>query len=512
MDDDTDSPKQRQILRALPIVLFIVLLAVLGGAAENDAGMAPETPSSDSSQAAFDGLGRAPDATEVQWVRLWKSFAHHVPLGVGLAILVLVGMSAFFSGSETAFFALDRLRLRSMRDEGSFTGGLVAGMMVHPGRLLTTILTCNIIVNVFIGVLLGARIERVIMDTYAVRPVVSYSLAVAICTVFLVFFGEIAPKIVAVRTSETLARMAAAPLLIADRFVGPLRNSVLWITNSLFRVTHFHELRAAPYITDEELKSVLTDSEKKGVIEEDERQMIQGILEFSGASLREILTPRTDVVALPETATVSEALDTLRQHEYSRMPVYRDDLDHVTGVLVAKDLIPSFAKGDIERQVSTLTRSPHFVPETMTVQQFVKDSQRRRVHLAVVVDEYGGTSGIVTLEDAVEEVVGDIPGEDERVEMHYAKIADGEYLLEGNCPLDDLSELIGATLEDEEHSTLAGFLMNQSDKVLEPGDQVEHDGILFIVEECAGKRAKSVRVRVLHPRKEDVLHEKDNQL
>ena len=225
--------------------------------------------------------------------------------------------------------------------------------------------------------------------------------------------------------------------------------------------------------------------------------MIQGILEFSDAVLREILVPRPDVAALPEDATVREALALHREREFSRMPVFADNLDHVTGLLVAKDLLPSFAKGELSRRIDTLSRPVHFVPETMTVQQFVKDAQRHRAHLAVVVDEYGGTAGIVTLEDAIEQVVGEIMDEDEQEVLQYEKIAPDTYRVEGGLSLDELSEEIGIVLEDEEHETVAGFLMKQTDKVPEPGDEFSHDGLRFTVEACDGKRVSSVRIQIV---------------
>ena len=424
-------------------------------------------------------------------------WADYFPPAILIAILVSVGLSAFYSGAETAFFSIHRLRLRSLGEERGLSGRLVASMMEHPGRLLTTILLGNMIVNVLFSMLLGTRVEDFLRGCIGLPPGVAYTIAVASCTGLLFFFGELSPKIVAVHTSETFARLTALPLHAADRFLAPLRDLLLRITDRLFALVRFHEVRAAPFITDEEFKSVLSDGEAKGVIEQDERQMIQGILEFSDALLREILVPRPDVVALPETATVGEALALHRKREYSRMPVYQDDLDHVTGILVAKDLLPSFAKGDLGRCVKTLARPVHFVPETMTVRQFVKDAQRHRAHLAAVVDEYGGTAGIVTLEDAIEQVVGDIMDEDEQEVLRCKQIGPDTYRVEGGMPLDELSEMIGIALEDEEHETVGGFLMKLTDKVPEPGDEFSHDGVRFTVEACEGKRVSSVCIQIV---------------
>ena len=417
-----------------------------------------------------------------------------LPAPILMLLIVLLFLSAFFSGSETAFFSINKLRLRAMHDDARTTAQAVARMLEQPGRLLTTILVGNIFINVLIGVLMGSRVEQLFQYTFGLSPLIAYPVAIGAATSAIVFFGEILPKVLAVSASENFARAAVLPLRAADRALTPLRDGVMWLTDLIFTVTRFHERRAAPFITDEELKSVISDTEVQGAIEEEERQMIQGILDFSNVLLREILVPRPDVVALPHDATVADALAALRENEFSRMPVFEENLDHIVGVLMAKDLLPTFAKGELDRPVREFARPPHFVPETMKVRQFVRDAQRRRAHLAVVVDEYGGTAGIVTLEDALEEVVGDILDENEQIETPHELLEENVYRVEGGMDLEELSSLIGVEIRDTEHETVAGFLMNHSDKVLEAGDRVEHDGVVFTVESCEGKRVSHVRI------------------
>lgn len=414
----------------------------------------------------------------------------------------LLVLSAFFSASETAFFSIQRHRLRTLRGDKRYIPQLVVRMLDHPGHLLTTILVGNMLVNTVIGVVLGTRVKNLFEETFQWPSPVAYPVAVISCAAVLLFFGEITPKVFAVRTGEAFSRIAALPLLVTGRLLAPLRNGLQRLTEFLFRVSHFNELRAAPYITDEELKSVLSNGDSKDMVEEEGRQMIRRILEFHDVMLREVLVPRPDVIALPETATVAEARDLFRQNEFSRMPVYADDLDHIQGVLFAKDLLPSLSKGELDRPVKAFARPAHYVPETMSVHDFVRDAQRQRTHLAIVVDEYGGTEGIVTLEDAIEQVVGDIPDEDEEEDLGYEKLAEGVYRIQGNLPLDELSELTGVDIEDEEHETVAGFLMGRFDKVLVKNDQIDFGNLRFTVEAVADKRVDSVRVEILRDRKE----------
>lgn len=425
-------------------------------------------------------------------------FEKHFPVSIVLSVSALLCCSAFFSGSETAFFSINKLRLRTLKDDGTASGALIAQVMEHPGRLLTTILIGNMIVNTLIGILLGARAESFLGELIpTLHPVASYAIAVTIVTLILVFIGEISPKVFAVQASEQVARVVVFPILATNKLLAPLRDGLLGITNLLFKITRFHEVRAAPFITDEEFKSALTEGEVRGVIEEDERQMIQGILEFSDAQLREILVPRQDAISLAEDSTVAQAHAIYREHQYSRMTVYSESMDKVVGVLVAKDLLPFIARGETDHKIQGLIRPAHFVPATMTVQQFVRDAQRHRTHLAIVVDEYGGTAGIVTLEDAMEQVVGDIMDEGEQEEPGFTRMEEGVYVLEGDFSLDDLNELLGTVLHDDQHETVAGFLMHRSEKVLETGDTIECDGVRFTVADCDGKRVSSVLVQIL---------------
>ena len=482
--------------RRLPLLVCCAVAIAIAGIAQPVAEQTPVTPNpaADSHESPIDSL---PDATEIPR-EAERLFPKYFPMPIIVGIGILLFCSAFFSGSETAFFSINRLRMRTLKDDGTATGSLIAQTMEHPGRLLTTILIGNMIVNTLTGIVLGSRAEEFFAELAPqFHPVVSYVVAVTMVTGLLVFVGEITPKVFAVQASERVARVVVFPILATDRLLAPVRDGLLGLTNLLFKVTRFHETRAAPFITDDEFKSALTDGEVQGVIEEDERQMIQGILEFSDAQLREILVPRQDAIALAEDSTVAQAHALYREHQYSRMPVYRENMDQIVGTLVAKDLLPYISRGETDRKLQGLIRPPHFVPATMTVRQFVQDAQRHRTHLAVVVDEYGGTAGIVTLEDAMEQVVGDIMDEGEHEEPGFTQREDGVYALDGDFSLDDLNDLLGTKLNDEEHETIAGFLMHLSEKVLEPGDTLDKEGVRFTVAECEGKRVSSVLVQVL---------------
>ncbi len=411
-----------------------------------------------------------------------------------LIAAVLACLSAFFSASEVAYFSLHKVKLRAMGESSAPLDRLAARNMVQPGALLATLLMGNTIVNVLLGTVLGEPMAEVFERSFLMPTARSYVLSVVVTTAGLLLTCEVFPKVMVLRHNAVFARAAALPVFIVDRLMRPLRALIMAFVAFLFRVTRFSELPPAPFMTDDEFRAVLEDSEASGVIEEEERQMIQGIIEFSDTTVREILVPRPDMIALRATATAAEALEAVREHEYSRMPVYRDDLDDIIGVLHAKDLLPLVESGEMGTLIQEVARPAQFVPETMTLADFLKTAQRLHSHLALVVDEYGGTRGMVTLQDALREVVGDIGEEDDGSELLCETLGTGRYRVDGALPLEDLEKLIGIVVDDEEHTTVAGFLMSQSEKIPEGGDEIIYAGVRFRIEQVREKRVMRVLI------------------
>lgn len=413
----------------------------------------------------------------------------------GLAVLFLLAASAFFSASEVAFFSTSRVRLRAMREHGGGLAALAARLMDEPSEVLATILMGNSLVNVLLGITLGEALAKLLQSPAGLHAGAAYGLSLLITTLVLVFFVEMLPKALTLPRADRLALAAAPGIWMAGLVLRPLRVIVTWLTGLLFRLTRLSELPPAPFLTDEEFLLVLEDGGAPGVIEEDERQMIRGILQFGDKTVRDILVPRLDIVALPESATAADALAVFREHEYARMPVYRDNLDTILGLVYAKDLIQCLDDNRMDSPVTALMRQAHFVPETMTLADFMKHVQRYHAHLAVVVDEYGGTRGIVTLQDALREVVGDIGDDgDDSEDPRCEQIGPGEFLVDGSYSLEKLETLTGIRAEDEEHTTLAGFLMSRAERVLNPGDHLELDGVSYRIEAVNGKRVTRVRL------------------
>jgi len=409
---------------------------------------------------------------------------------------LLLAFSAFFSGSEIAFFSLHRLRLRAMQESEEYLDRIVSRLMRDPTSLLTTILMGNSITNVALGVVVAANIERLFAESFLLPPTVGFAFATAIGTFLLVFIGEVTPKLLIVRHNEFFSRLAAIPIFLIDRIMRPLRDGTIALIGFFFRITRFSEMRPAPFMTDEEFRSVLSEGEATGALAQDKHKMIQGIIEVHNVMVREIKVPRPDMVALEESATVDEALALFREHEFARMPVYREHLDAIVGALYAKDLIASLDQGALDQPIKPMLRKIPFVPETMGVAEFMKNARKLRSHMAIVVDEYGGTDGLVTLQDALREVVGDIGEETELSEL-YKVVDKNTFEIEGGFPIDEFGQLTGVSLDDTEHTTVAGYLMARIDKIPEQGDSYDDDRLRFTVESVEHKRVERMRVEVV---------------
>lgn len=420
---------------------------------------------------------------------------HILTPGILGVTLVLALLSAFFSASEVAFLSLNKVELRSMDASTSWFQRLAASLMKRPGSLLTTILMGNTFVNIMISITFADPLAAVFRSSLHFPEPQSFAASVVITTCALLFFCEILPKVFATTQPRAFAVSVSLPMYLTDKIIMPFRYMATLLVGFIFKITRLSEVKPAPFLTDDEFLSLLSEGEASGIIEEEERQMIEGILEFDDVTLEEILAPRPDIVGIKETATISEALEIVRMHEYARMPVYREDLDHVTGILYAKDLLPVMEEGHWDKTVTAYMRRPHFVPATMSVGDFVKTAQRLRIHIAIVVDEFGGTEGLVTLQDALREVVGDIGEENDEEEPMVVEISPGAWQIAGNCPLDEFEQHTGISPGDEEHTTVGGFLMALSDKILEPGDELHFSGLHFVIKEVDGKRVIRVLVK-----------------
>jgi len=398
----------------------------------------------------------------------------------------LLYLSGLFSGSETALFSLSRLEVRDMSERSR-----VRRLLDTPDRLLVTILLGNTLVNVAASSL-GAVVALSFCRALGLTEATSIAVQVGVTTFVILVVGEVAPKMYAMQHNIQFARRSAPVIVVVNRILGPVVSAVHAIVSRLGRLDEGER----PFVTADEIRTIVAISEHEGTLEEDERDMIDSVMEFGDTIVRELMVPRVDMECFDETVTVHEAIAGFREHGFSRMPVYRDDIDHIVGVLYAKDLLKLDPVTESGTSVGGLVREAAFTPESKSAGELLREFQHRRIHIAVVVDEYGGTAGVVTMEDLIEEIVGEIRDEYDDEERPPFRVLDSRTLVaDGAIRLDDLAdELEMREFESEGIETLGGYLMDAFGRIPSVGEKLERDGLEFTVEELDEQRITSVTV------------------
>jgi len=405
-----------------------------------------------------------------------------------LVLLALsIGLSAFFAAAETALVSLSRIDLQTLREKGDRRGAIIRNLKAHTSRLLATILIGQNLFNSAASALATVLATAWVGETYGVPAAVLFS------TVALFVFGEMTPKAIGAASPLAISRTVAVPLAAITKVLSPIATMVVKVTTRMLDLLGIPE--KTPTLTEEEMKSVFNLGAEEGVIHGEERKLLHNVLEFGDKTVRDIMVPRTKVVAIPETATFEDVRLVLKEHQFSRVPVYRGTLDNVVGILNAKDL---FDLSDEEERHFSLDRyldAPFLVPEFKRAEDLFREMRRRRTHMAVVVDEHGGTAGIATIEDVVEELLGEIQDEyDEEETPGFVAAGERTFLLEGGFRLDDIEEQFGLSFPRDEAETIAGHLMLRFGRIPRKGERWKGRRAEFIVEDATPTAIRSVRM------------------
>lgn len=418
-------------------------------------------------------------------------------------MLLLLVSSALVSGSEVAFFSLSPSDKEDLLKGKSKTETRVVELLSEPKKLLANILIANNFINIAI----------VVISTYIVGNLFVFSaeeklweilITVVGVTFLILLVGEVIPKVYAANNSLFLAKFMSGPLLIIGRIVFPL-------SAILVKSTSFIDKRIKKKGTDisvNDLENALEITEIEDVTEDD-KKILEGIVKFGNTDVKQIMKSRVDVVAFDRAEPFDSLINHILESGYSRIPIYEDSFDNVVGILYVKDLLPYLMEKDFEW--TSLLRDPLFVPEMKKIDDLLKQFQEQKVHMAIVVDEYGGTSGIVTLEDIIEEIIGDITDEFDDDDITYTKIDDKNYVFEGKISLVDLYKVLdieGSIFEENkgESDTLAGFLIELSGKILRKNEKINFDNYTFIVEAADKRRIKQIKVTI-HDQQEEQVNE-----
>jgi putative hemolysin len=416
-------------------------------------------------------------------------------------IVVLVLLNGVFAATEIALVTIRRSRLQQMIDEGSRAAARVLRLKDNPGRFLAVIQIginfLGFLASAFAAVSLVAGLETWLASFGALRNVagaIALIVVTGILTVFTIIFGELVPKQIGLAHAEGVALRTSRLIDALGVVFGPLVGFLTWTTRRISRLFGA-EVAAEERISAEELRLIIEQGGEQGILEAEEEQMIHAVIELGEQRIHEVMVPRIAMVSLAADATMEEAIDKVIDEGHSRIPVYEDTIDEIIGILYAKDLLP-FLKGSAERPpLRSLLRPPVFVPESMSVDDLLHEFQRRKVHIAIVLDEYGGTAGLVTIEDLLEEIVGEIQDEYDEEEPLIVRLSEDEARIDGRADVDDLGDLFGATLglEDaDEYDTVGGLIYHRIGGVPKPGDQVMVDGLTLTVETTDGRRVGKV--------------------
>lgn len=410
-----------------------------------------------------------------------------------IMLFVLLVLSIIFSSSETALTSLNKIRLRNMLEEGVKGADTIDRIMQDQKKLLTTILIGNNIVNISASALATSiAIKTTNNNSSAV------ALVTAVLTLLILIFGEVTPKTIATQNAEKVSLMVAPFIEVCILLFSPIAYVVNFISGIFIKLFGVDIDKKQETITEAELKTIVNVSHEEGVLEVDERRMINNIFDFGDQLAKEIMTPRTDMVAVSVDATYDEVMDTFRDELFSRVPVYRDSIDDIIGILYLKDLVfgvdkESFSPEDYVRKV-------FFTYESKQIGNLFTHMKSKRISMAVVLDEYGGTAGILTLQDIVEEIFGDIHDEDDDVDLDIQKISETEYIVDGVVKLDDLNEDIKTEIVSEDFESIGGYVVGLFGQIPKQNAEIisEEYNLLFKVIEIDKNRVEKVQITILN--------------
>lgn len=399
-------------------------------------------------------------------------------------MVVLVGLSAFFSASETAFMSLNRHRIKSMVKLGNQRANTVLALSDRFDELLSTLLVGNNLVNI-----LASSMATVIFVGWLGNMGVTVSTVVM--TVAILIFGEITPKMLAKESSERVA-LAVAPILKGLMLILTPVNRLAAMWKKLLAKLFKHKSDGG--VTEEDLLTIVDEAELEGGINEHESDLIRSAIEFNDLDVGDILTPRVDIVAVEEGSSLGEIEREFKDSGYSRIPVYRDNIDNIVGVIHEKDFYAHRHEG--ERMVAGITKAIKYIPTSAKISDVLRMLQKSKVHMAVVTDEYGGTVGLVTLEDIIEELVGEIYDEHDEIVEVVEKLPDGRYRIAGSAEIDLIDEMFDIP-DTTESSTISGWVTEQSGRIPEVGEEFEIENMKVTVTQVDARKVLEIIVELL---------------
>lgn len=409
-----------------------------------------------------------------------------------IILVIMVFASGFYSASETALMSVNRIKIKHLSEEGNKKAQLVEKWTDDPHELLATILVANNVINI-----VASSLATTVAYKFGGAWV---AIATGIMTVVILIFSEITPKSLAKQYSESVSVVVIKPVIFTVYLLKP----IVWLFNKLaslfIRILGGDPSKTEAFITQEELKTLVDVGGEEGVIEEEEKEMIFNVFEFGDHQVKDIMVQRVDIIAESIEVTYEELLEGIKEYQFSRIPIYEETIDDIVGILFIKDLILLDDESKKDFDVRKHMRKPYYTFEFKNISDLFEELKNTRNHISIVLDEYGGTVGIVTIEDLIEEIVGEIEDEYDEVEDDVKEVKENEYEVDGSTRLEDLSDIIeDVEVASEEFDSVGGFIIGLLDRLPEEGEEIEYENLKFRVEEIEKKRIIKVRIFVLNP-------------
>lgn len=420
-----------------------------------------------------------------------------------LIILLLILINGFFVGAEIAFVSVRRTRLDELAESGDRRAKRAQKLMRDPGRFLAVIQVAITFLGALASAVAAVSIVTVVAEPFRgialladQADTIALLLVTFVVSVVSIVLGELIPKGLALANPDRIALAVSGPIALFAKIVSPLVAVLVGLTKLISKPFGIDPTRT-PELSAAEIRLIVEQGSQQGVLEAEEEQMISAVMSLSDSKLHEVMVPRIDIVAIDQEASFDDAVALVLTEGHSRTPLYKESVDHIVGILYAKDLLRIIAAGGPRPRLRDIMRPALFVPESQAVDDLLNELQRRRVHMAIVLDEYGGTAGLVTIEDLLEEIVGEIQDEFDEEEPMKVVVREGEAILDGRADIDEMGELVEPPLEledDEEYDTVGGFVYHRIGRVPVVGDTVAVDPFKITVIKVTGRRVGKVRV------------------
>ncbi len=411
-------------------------------------------------------------------------------MGIQIFVLVLlIGGSAFFSMSETALMSITKLDVRHMISNDVKGAKLIETLIDDTPKLLGSILVGNNLVNI------GASALATVLAT-DIFGSAGVGIATGVMTLFVLIFGEITPKSVASQNSQKTALFVSKPIFVIVMVFSPIVKILMVVTNVLIKLFGGNSDANESFITAEKLKTIVTVSHEEGVIETDEKEMLYNVFNFGDSYAKDVMIPRTDMVAIDLDASYKDVMQIFKQHQFSRMPVFKDSFDNIVGMLYIKDLLMDTELND-SFTISSVLREAFFIHEFTKTNKLFKKLQLKKIGMAVVVDEYGGTSGLITIEDLIERIVGDIDDEYDLDEDDFIQLSETEYLIEGSFRITELNEKTGLNIVSDEFDSIGGYIVGMLDRFPKNGEKIKAENAMFLIEDADNKRINRLKLTIV---------------